>query len=284
MAFPGTFALAMPAIVSASSLTGPVSPGAYLQTFADGDGVDTGVNFVSGFTSDRLNRSSFVFVVRPQASAPNQPFVTFYTGDNTSSQGIGKVQDNGSSSHRYGAFEADLSPFYGHNVAPGAGGEGSATYGDWLMIAGGFTGNYYDDWLISKINGLDPSTNRGGTSAATTLQGVENSPIHLGWPTGTFGGNNAFELAMVRIYSSPTATLTDAQSVQIWDHWASNNLAYYENNSQTLPSYNEGVEDYTTDLFAEWDFAKMPAGILQTTAGSVGTVTGSLSGGAIITT
>ena len=34
--------------LNASSLTGPVSPGAFLKTFADGDGLDTGVNFVPG--------------------------------------------------------------------------------------------------------------------------------------------------------------------------------------------------------------------------------------------
>jgi len=269
--------------LNASSLTGPVSPGAFLQTFADGDGLDTGVNFVPGTAGLRLNRSSFVFVVRPQSNLEYQPFVTLYTGATASTQCIGKVQDNGDTNHRYGNFEGDLNPYYGHNVAPSAPADGSATYGDWLMIAGGFSGALYSSWLISKINGLDPSSNRGGSNSGTSHDlTVEGSDIHLGYPT-TFGGNNAFELAMVRIYNSPTARLTDEQSTQIWDHWASNNLAYYNNNSQTLPSYNEDVEDYTTDLLAEWDFAKMPAGVLQTTAGSVGTVTGSLSGNAVVT-
>lgn len=268
--------------LNASSLTGPVSPGAFLKTFADGDGLDTGVNFVPGTALLRLHRSSFVFVVRPQANLEYQPFVTLYTGNTGTTQCIGKTADNGSTSHRYGPFEGDLNPYYGHNVAPSAGGDESATYGDWLMIAGGFVGSQYKNWSISKINGLDPSGNRGGNGAYSFDLAVEGSDIHLGYPT-TFGGNNAFELAMVRIYNSPTATLTDEQSTQIWDHWASNNLAYYNNNSQTLPSYNADVEDYTTDLLAEWDFAKMPAGVLQTTAGSVGTVTGSLSGNAVVT-
>jgi len=281
MAFPGTFALAMPAIVGAGSSL--PNPGAFLKTFANGDGLNTNVQFTQpGGQAIRLRHSSFVFVVRPTASLQYQPYVTLYTGITSSSVGIGKVQDNGSSSHRYGVLEGDLSPFWGHNIV---GGQSTTTYGDWMMITGGSDGTAYNDWEISKVDGVDPSTNKGGSSGSTTVGSqVEGSDIHLGWPTGTFSGNNVFELAMVRIYNSETARLTDEQSVQIWDHWASNNLAYYENNSQALPSYNAGIEDYTTDLLAEWDFAKMPAGVLQTTAGSVGTVTGSLSGGAIVTT
>ena len=272
--------------LNASGTAGLANPGAFLQTFADGDSLQTNVTFAPGTAGLRLNHSSFVFVVRPTANFEYQPFFTLYTGATASTQCIGKTQDNGSTNHRYGIFEGDKDPYYGHNVAPSSGSGGNAAYGDWLMIAGGFGASpqTYGQWAISKINGEDPSGNKGGTNSSTTIDTtVEGSDIYLGWQTASFSGNNIFELAMARVYNSSTASLTDEQSVQIWDHWASNNQAYFENNSQTSESYNEDVEDYTTDLLAEWDFAKMPTGVLQTTAGSVGTVIGSLTGGAVVT-
>ena len=272
--------------LNASGPTGPVSPGAFLKTFANGDSLQTNVTYSMSLPAgNKLRHASFVFVTRPASGGlPYQPYITLYDqlGNITDTDCIGKVLDNGDdqlTSYQYGVFEADLVPYQGKRA------QTDADYGDWSMFATGFDGVTYQDFDLIKINGLDPTSNGGtGSSNTTSINAeAETADIHLGWPTGTFSGNNAFELAMVRIYNSPTARLTDAQAVQVWDHWASNNAAYYENNGQALPSYNSCVEDYTTDRLAEWGFAKMPAGVVQTTAGSVGTVVGSLTGGAVVT-
>ena len=276
MSFPGTFALSMPAIVSASGASGQfplteiVSPGSYMNVANDGDSLQTNVTL-----NQDLSNTTVVYITK-NTMAVREAFINFYDAGN---ELAGSVQFFGtleSGERRHGVATADFATNRRTT---------NNQYGTekWEVVAASMGSpaqpNQYD--LIS-IGGVDNSGSGNGTDVSTPFPDTTNLPIHIGWPgSSSYTGNNSFDVAMVRIYKR---ILTIAQTHDIYDHWVDNNEVYYTNNSESVPTHADGAVDYTTDLFAEWDFAKMPAGVLQTTQGSVGLVTASLNGNAIVTT
>lgn len=275
MSFPGTFVSSMPAIVSASNLQFPaeiVNPGAYMSLSTNGDSLKT--NLTLGTT---LSNMSVVYITKTDTVDTRENFITFY---NASDEFAGSVAFAGyreSLDRRFGVTTVDgtynrrtTNNHYGSNT--------------WEVVAASMDAlpqaNNYD---LIGVGGVNTGNGTGnGAGATTTFPDTTNLPIHIGWPGSSSSNvNGTFDVAMVRIYKR---ILTITEFHDIFDHWVDNNEIYYTNNSESVPAHADGAADYTTDLYAEWDFSKMPTGVLQTTQGSAGLVVGSLTGGAVVTT
>lgn len=251
-------------------LTEIVRPGSYMNVANDGDSLQTNVTL-----NQDLSNISVVYITK-NTMAVREAFINFYDAGNElagSVQFFGTVE---SGDRRLGAGTADfsLNRRFTNNH-----------YGTekWEVVAASMgSPAQANKYSLISVGGVDSGNGTGnGTATTTPFPDTTNLPIHIGWPgSSSYTGNNSFDVAMVRIYKR---ILTLAQTHDIYDHWVDNNEAYYTNNSESVPTHADGAVDYTTDLFAEWDFAKMPAGVLQTTQGSVGLVTASLTGNAVVT-
>ena len=242
-----------------------LGPGAYLSINSNGDALKCNLSIGQTIGAG----TTFVTVAR----ASNNTFLPYIYFDDAGSLSTSQAHGVTSSISRMGLFEADKSPNHGRNL-------NDPLNDVWVMVALKYTSNVYNgSSLLTRDGATGIGGGGAGTGANDSIDDVSNFTVHLGCPTAGFTGTNDFDIAFARIYG---AELTEAQSTQIWDHWAERNSVLYTSNGQASPSYTSGVADYTTGMLAEWDFAKMKSSSLQSTAGSLGIAQAQLLGSASI--